>query len=80
MRTPADVNNAFIAYRKAYEFSMHPRMVNTAVPSQLRKDLLRTAEALHFTQRMAEYRSVFPDTKWRPVGAATIRSSCRDQL
>jgi hypothetical protein len=26
--------------------------------------LLRTAEALHFTQELAEYRSLFPDTKW----------------
>ena len=60
-----DVNNAFIAYRKAYEtFDATRAWSHTAVPSQLRKDLLRTAEALHFTQELAEYRSVFPDTKW----------------
>ncbi|HEV8620112.1 MAG TPA: hypothetical protein VGQ79_03720, partial [Nitrospiraceae bacterium] len=60
-----DVNNAFIAYRKAYEtFDATRAWSHTAVPSQLREDLLRTAEALHFTQELAEYRSVFPDTKW----------------
>jgi hypothetical protein len=60
-----DVNNAFIAYRKAYEtFDATREWSHTAVPSQLREDLLRTAEALHFTQELAEYRSVFPDTRW----------------
>jgi uncharacterized protein len=60
-----DMNNAFIAYRKAYEtFDATRAWSHTAVPSQLREDLLRTAEALHFSQELAEYRSVFPDTKW----------------
>ena len=60
-----DVNNAFIAYRKAYEtFDATRAWSRMTVPSQLRQDLLRTAEALHFTQELTEYRSVFPDTKW----------------
>jgi hypothetical protein len=60
-----DVNNAFIAYRKAYEtFDATRQWSHTAVPSQLRVDLLRTAEALHFTQELAEYRSVFTGTRW----------------
>jgi uncharacterized protein len=60
-----DVNNAFIAYRKAYEtYDAARAWSHTAVPSQLRQDLLRTAEALHFTQEFAEYRSLFPDTRW----------------
>jgi hypothetical protein len=60
-----DVNNAFIAYRKAYEtFDATRAWSRTAVPSQLREDLLRTAEALHFTQELAEYRQRFPDTRW----------------
>jgi uncharacterized protein len=60
-----DVNNAFIAYRKAYEtFDATRVWSHTAVPSQLREDLLRTAEALHFTQELAEYRQKFPDTRW----------------
>ena len=62
-----DMNNAFIAYRKAYEaFDATRAWSHTAVPSQLREDLLRTAEALHFTQELAEYRSIFPDTSWEP--------------
>jgi hypothetical protein len=60
-----DVNNAFIAYRKAYEtFDATRAWSHTAVPSQLRVDLLRTAEALHFSQELTDYQSVFPDTKW----------------
>ncbi|HMI38721.1 MAG TPA: hypothetical protein VK500_02355, partial [Nitrospiraceae bacterium] len=60
-----DVNNAFIAYRNAYEtFEAIRAWSHTAVPPQLRADLLRTAEALHFTQEMAEYQHVFPDTRW----------------
>jgi uncharacterized protein len=60
-----DMNNAFIAYRKAYE-TLEATLAwsHTAVPSQLRKDLLRTAEALHFAQELAEYQSLFTDTKW----------------
>jgi hypothetical protein len=60
-----DVNNAFIAYRKAYEiFDASRAWSHTPIPSQLREDLLRTAEALHFTQELAQYQSVFPDMKW----------------
>ncbi len=60
-----DVNNAFIAYRNAYEtFEATRAWSHTAVPSQLREDLLRTADALHFTQELAEYQHVFPSTKW----------------
>lgn len=62
-----DVNNAFIAYRRAYEiFDATRAWSHTAVPSQLTQDLLRTAEAMHFTQELAEYKSVFPGTRWEP--------------
>ena len=60
-----DVNNAFIAYRNAYEtFESTRAWSHTGVPHQLRVELLRTAEALHFTQELTEYQHVFPDTKW----------------
>ena len=60
-----DLNNAFIAYRNAYEtFDATRSWLRTAVPPQLQADLLRTAEALHFTQELAEYRTAFPDTRW----------------
>ena len=60
-----EVNDAFIAYRKAYEaFEATRTWSHTPVPSQLPIDLLRTAEALHFTQELSEYQSLFPDTEW----------------
>jgi len=60
-----DVNNAFIAYRKAYEtFDATRAWSHTSVPSQLKEDVLRTSEAMHFTQELADYRRLFPDTKW----------------
>jgi len=60
-----EVNDAFIAYRKAYETFVATRTwSHTAVPFQLRTDLLRTAEALHFTQELAEYQSLFPEMRW----------------
>ena len=60
-----DVNNAFIAYRKAYEiFDATRAWSHTVVPSQLMQDLLRTAEAMHFSQELTEYKSVFPGTRW----------------
>ena len=65
-----DVNNAFIAYRKAYEtFDATRAWSYTPIPPQLREDLLRTAEALHFTQELAQYQSEFPDTKWESAQA-----------
>ncbi len=65
-----DVNNAFIAYRNAYEiFEATSAWSHMAVPSQLRVDLLRTAEALHFTQDLATYQQAFPETKWEPSQA-----------
>ncbi len=61
-----DVNNAFIAYRKAYEtFDASRAWTHTAVPSQLRADLLRTTDALHLNQELTEYQRLFPDTVWK---------------
>jgi len=63
-----DVNNAFIAYRKAYEtFEASRSWSRTAVPSQLRADLLRTADALHLSQEFREYQQLFPDTTWKSI-------------
>ncbi|MEQ1796122.1 MAG: hypothetical protein ABL970_18265 [Nitrospira sp.] len=61
-----DVNNAFIAYRKAYEaYDAMRGWARAPVPNQLRADLLRTAEALHLTNEFEEYRQRFPDTVWQ---------------
>ncbi|HET7909722.1 MAG TPA: hypothetical protein VFL19_03350 [Nitrospira sp.] len=63
-----DVNNAFIAYRKAYEtFDASRAWSGTGVPAQLRADLLRTADALQLSQEFADYRKLFPDTTWTSI-------------
>jgi len=65
-----DVNNAFIAYRKAYDaYEANRGWAHTPAPAQLRADLLRTAEALHFTAEFEEYRRLFPDTAWQTSAA-----------
>ena len=65
-----DINNAFIAYRKAYETFEATRGWNrTGVPAQLRADLLRTADALQLSQEFTEYQRLFPDTPWKSLQA-----------
>ena len=60
-----DLNNAFIAYRKAYEAYQASRgWLRVPSPPMLGADLLRTSEALHLTTEFDEYRRVFPDTTW----------------
>lgn len=61
-----DINNAFVAYRKAYEtYESTKGWSGIGVPSQLRADLLRTAEALHLSQELADYQRLFPNTPWQ---------------
>jgi len=63
-----DMNNAFVAYRKAYEtFESTRGWSRTGVPAQLKADLLRTADALHLSQELAEYQRAFPDTPWQSI-------------
>lgn len=63
-----DVNNAFIAYRKAYEgYTSMERWGRVHAPAMLREDLLRTTEALQFTTEHEEYRQAFPETSWQPA-------------
>jgi uncharacterized protein len=62
-----DLNNAFIAYRKAYElFGAVRSWTRVPLPPMLRADLLRMTEALHMTQEHEEYQREFPDVVWRP--------------
>ncbi len=61
-----DLNNAFIAYRNAYEaYGSMSGWSKVSVPLSLRSDLLRTAEALGLTTEFAEYRQAFPDVEWQ---------------
>lgn len=60
-----DINNAFIAYRKAYEtYEASRGWSRTPAPKQLREDVLRTAEALHLTQELTDYQRIFSGTTW----------------
>jgi hypothetical protein len=62
-----DLNNAFIAYRNAHEAYESARgWSHTPGPPSLRMDLLRTAEALHLSSELEEYRRLFPDLAWEP--------------
>lgn len=62
-----DLNNAFIAYRKAYELYGAVRSwARVPLPPMLRADLLRMTDALHMTQEHEEYKQAFPDVVWRP--------------
>ncbi len=61
-----DLNNAFIAYRNAYEaYKSMQGWSRMSAPPSLRSDLLRTAEALSLTTELAEYRQAFPDVEWQ---------------
>lgn len=60
-----DLNNAFIAYRNAYEaFEANRSWSHVSAPTQLRTDLLRTADAMHLQQEFAEYKRLFPEATW----------------
>ncbi|OQW34265.1 MAG: hypothetical protein A4E19_02055 [Nitrospira sp. SG-bin1] len=62
-----DLNNAFIAYRNAYEAYESMRgWSRTPPPPSLRADLLRTAEALHLAAEFEGYRQAFPDVALQP--------------
>ncbi|MCS6329523.1 MAG: hypothetical protein H8K06_20975, partial [Nitrospira sp.] len=64
-----DLNNASIAYRKAYEiYEATQGWSRTPMPPMLRADLLRTTDALHMTAEFEEYRRQFPETHWVPRG------------
>lgn len=63
-----EVNNAFIAYRNAYEEYRRARSWSrTTIPLMLRADLLRVTEALHLSQEHEDYRREFADVTWQPI-------------
>ncbi len=65
-----DLNNAFIAYRTAYDaYEAAREWSHTPGPETLRADLLRTADALHLTAELDAYRRKFPDVIWDHAAA-----------
>jgi len=64
--TAGQMNDAFIAYRKAYEIYQSAKSWSgIAAPAQLQTDLLRTAEALRLNQELMEYQRAFPNVQWQ---------------
>lgn len=65
-----DINNAFIAYRKAYEtYESTKGWSRVGEPTQLQSDLLRTTDGLHLTQEFTAYERAFPTVPWQSVQA-----------
>jgi hypothetical protein len=61
-----DLNNAFVAYRKAYEaYEAAGGWGKIATPSQLKSDLIRVTDLLHLSTELDEYRRRFPDATWK---------------
>jgi hypothetical protein len=56
-----DYNNAFIAYRNAYEIYRddYTKMLNTSIPKQLQQDLIRCAYLTGFSEDAKQYEQLF---------------------
>ena len=60
-----EYNDAFIAYRKAYEtYEVYEQDYGTEVLPPLSVDLLRLTESLHLDEEHSFYRNMFSDTSW----------------
>lgn len=65
-----DLNNAFIAYRNAFEaYEAMYGWLRIPSPPSLRADVLCMAEALGLTAEFENYRNKFPDVEWEPASA-----------
>ena len=63
-----DLNNAFIAYRNAFEaYEAMRKWSRISYPPSLRGDLLCMTEALGLTTEFEEYRTAFTDVEWNPA-------------
>ena len=60
-------NDAFIAYRKAYEtYTDYQKDYETPLPVTLPGDLLRITDVLQLSEEKHFYKEKFPDIKWTP--------------
>lgn len=65
-----DLNNAFIAYRNAYDaYGAMRGWLKMSAPPSLQADLLRTTDALGLSTEFADYRQAFPDVVWQPLSS-----------
>lgn len=67
-----DYNSAFIAYRNAYNIYKedYVTQLGTEIPLQLKKDILRTAQLIHFSEELSQYETEF-NMKAQPVPEGT---------
>ncbi len=79
-----DVNNAFIAYRNAEELyaANNDQYFGVPLPDQLKKDLIRTARQLGFTQEVNDYQKKFnlypePVKFVKPVAKTIVKKSAK---
>ena len=57
-----DLNNAFIAYRKAEEgYRLAQSWLGVTLPEILKRDLLRVTNALHLSEEYQRYHEAFPE-------------------
>ncbi|WP_447976833.1 COG3014 family protein [Candidatus Nitrospira bockiana] len=64
--TAGDLNNAFVAYRKAYElYGQTAVWSRVPAPPMLKADLLRITDALHLDEEHQAYRRDFGEVPWR---------------
>ncbi|MBL8039023.1 MAG: hypothetical protein JNN16_16095 [Nitrospira sp.] len=67
-----DRNNAFIAYRNAYEaYQAMKGWSRLSAPLSLQTDLLRTADVLGLKTEFESYRQAFPDVPWAPASSSS---------
>jgi hypothetical protein len=60
-----ELNDAFIAYRKAYDtYRTYHEQYGTPLPPTLPADLLRVTDALGLVEEHEHYRELFPDATW----------------
>ena len=65
-----DLNNAFVAYRNAFEaYEAMRGWSRIAPPPSLRADILCMAEALGLATELDGYQKKFPDVVWEPASA-----------
>ncbi|SJZ65515.1 COG3014 family protein [Sediminibacterium ginsengisoli] len=64
--TAGDINNAFISYRNAADLYVKikdQQYYGVFLPDQLKRDLLRTAEKMGFTDQVDKYSAIFGKTE-----------------
>lgn len=60
-----ELNDAFIAYRKAYEtYVGYQKDYGTPLPPTLPGDLIRITDAMHLEEEHHLYTEMFPNTEW----------------